>query len=361
VMLEFTVRDTGIGIPPDRLNRLFQAFSQVDSSTTRKYGGTGLGLAISRQLCELMGGSIRAESTGAGGSTFVFTIRTTPAPDQVAAAPFTPVVLRTGWVLCVEDHPVTQERLRALFAQLGVDCQVVKDAREAVIAADRADRPPALLVVDAGEYESRPPFDALAGIAGPRLVLFPFGQNAPLPPSLDWPYASTSKPIRTGAFVDAIQSIFQSPLQDLGGSTPPLERQIAEEYPLEVLLAEDNRVNQKVALRFLERLGYRAEAVANGLEAVTAVENRRYDLVLMDVQMPEMDGYEATRQIRARLTPERQPKIFALTANALQVDRDLAVEAGMDDHISKPVKMHEISAAIRRHFSPAAIGDRERP
>jgi len=361
VMLEFTVRDTGIGIPPDRFHRLFQAFSQVDSSTTRKYGGTGLGLAISRQLCELMGGSIRAESTGAGGATFVFTIRTTPAPEHYEAAPFPPVALRAGWVLCVEDNPVTQARLRAIFSLLGVDCQVVKDARQAILAADRADRPPALLVVDAGEYESRPPFDALAGIAGPRLVLFPFGQNAPLPPSLDWPYASTSKPIRTGAFIQAIENLFQSPVQDSGGSTPPLERQIADEYPLEVLLAEDNRVNQKVALRFLERLGYRAEAVANGLEAVTAVENRRYDLVLMDVQMPEMDGYEATRQIRARLAPERQPKIFALTANALQVDRDLAVAAGMDDHISKPVKMHEISAAIRRHFTPAAVGERERP
>ena len=178
---------------------------------------------------------------------------------------------------------------------------------------------------------------------------------------MDWPYASTSKPIRTGAFLQAIHRIFQSPLQDLGGSTPPLERQIAEEYPLEVLLAEDNRVNQKVALRFLERLGYRAEAVANGLEAVTAVENRRYDLILMDIQMPEMDGYEATRQIRVRLAPERQPKIFALTANALPVDRDLAVAAGMDDHLSKPVKMHEISAAIRRHFTPATVVERERP
>lgn len=131
---------------------------------------------------------------------------------------------------------------------------------------------------------------------------------------------------------------------------------LAEEFPLDVLLAEDNPVNQKVARRFLERMGYRADAVGNGLEAVTALENRRYDLVLMDLQMPEMDGLEASRQIRRRLPPGRQPKIIALTANAMQGDREICLAAGMDDYISKPVKMQEIAAAIRRQFSkrPAA-------
>ena len=148
----------------------------------------------------------------------------------------------------------------------------------------------------------------------------------------------------------ALTLLFQRSSHDERAAAFAGERPIGAEIPLEVLLAEDNVVNQKVALRFLERLGYRADAVANGLEALTTLENRRYDLVLMDVQMPEMDGYEATRQIRARLPAERQPKIIALTANALQGDRDLAMAAGMDDHISKPVKMHEIAEAIRKHF-----------
>jgi CheY-like chemotaxis protein len=142
-----------------------------------------------------------------------------------------------------------------------------------------------------------------------------------------------------------------------GGSKLP-EAPIGEEIPLEVLLAEDNAVNQKVALRFLERLGYRADAVANGLEAVTTLQHRKYDLVLMDLQMPEMDGFEATREIRRRLPITRQPKIFALTANAMQEDRDLCFSAGMDDYISKPVKMHEIAETIRRHFGkPAALSE----
>jgi CheY-like chemotaxis protein len=133
------------------------------------------------------------------------------------------------------------------------------------------------------------------------------------------------------------------------------DRPIAEEIPLKVLLAEDNAVNQKVALRFLERMGYNADAVGNGLEVVNAFQNRDYDLVLMDLQMPEMDGLEASRRIRRTLPADRQPKIIALTANAMQGDREICLDAGMDDYISKPVKMHEIVAAIRRQFSKKKV------
>jgi PAS domain S-box-containing protein len=350
--LEFTVRDTGIGIPPNRIGRLFRAFSQVDSSTTRKYGGTGLGLAISQRLCALMGGAICVESQPGQGTAFTFTIRTETAPG-VSDSGFstTPRALRDGLVLCVEDNPTTQARLRGIFSTWEVECVIVPTPSAALAALSTLSRPPSLLVVDAGEFGGPSPLALLTSIRCPRFLLHPFGQTSPGPWSDGLPFASTTKPLRTSSVVLGIIGLFQS--VDLGSdSRPPMvERPVAEEIPLEVLLAEDNTVNQKVALRFLERLGYRADAVANGLEAVTTLERRRYDLVLMDLQMPEMDGFEATRQIRARLAANRQPKIIALTANAMHGDRELCLSAGMDDYITKPMKMHEIAAAIRRHFA----------
>ncbi|WP_414659991.1 response regulator [Horticoccus sp. 23ND18S-11] len=355
--LEFRVRDTGIGIPPERMARLFKAFSQVDSSTTRKYGGTGLGLAISQRLCQLMGGDIRVESDQTRGTEIIFTLATEIAPSRSdSGLSSTPDALRGGWVLCVEDHPVTQARLRALFATWSVECVVVADAPAAVaLAAGRA-KAPALLVFDAGDSPDEPaPLDTLTAIRCPRLALYPFGRTAPIPPSDGQPFASTSKPLRTISFILSVSGLFQSAAQGSLAASLTSDRPMGVEIPLEVLIAEDNAVNQKVALRLLERLGYRADAVANGLEAVTTLENRRYDLVLMDLQMPEMDGFEATRQIRQRLPATRQPKIVALTANAMQGDRDLCFAAGMDDYISKPVKIHEIADAIRRQFvKPAA-------
>ncbi|MGH7959918.1 MAG: ATP-binding protein, partial [Opitutaceae bacterium] len=302
-VLEFTVRDTGIGIPPDRIDRLFRAFSQVDSSTTRKYGGTGLGLAITQRLCELMGGVVRVESGTGRGTAFAFSIEITVAPTHSSSGlSTTPEPLRGGWVLCVEDHPVTQARLKALIENWGIECVVVPDPATAVDVANRRPRPPALLVVDAGEsLDAPPPLETLTPIKCPRMLLVPFGRLTP-PVSPDGqPCASTTKPIRTISFIVGVVGLFQSVARGVNGRSTAPERPIGETIPLEVLLAEDNAVNQKVALRFLERLGYRADAVANGLEAVTALQNRRYNLVLMDLQMPEMDGFEATRQIRLRL------------------------------------------------------------
>jgi PAS domain S-box-containing protein len=350
--LEFTVSDTGIGIPQERLDRLFKAFSQVDSSTTRKYGGTGLGLAICQRLTQLMGGDIRVESTPGQGSSFIFTIETAATSmASESGLPTVPTPLRDHVVLCIDDNPVTQSRLRTIFDKLGVKAVVVPDISRALAAASALPAPPALIVADGGDVEGAVPLEALASFQCPRLILFPFGQTAPVGPPDGPPLTSVSKPIRNSAFLHALSTLFQPTIAGFMATAKSSDRPIAEEIPLEVLLAEDNPVNQKVALRFLERLGYRADAVANGLEAITAIENRRYDLVLMDLQMPELDGFEATRQIRTRVAADRQPKIVALTANAMQGDRELCVAAGMDDYISKPVKMHEIAAAIRRHFS----------
>jgi CheY-like chemotaxis protein len=263
--------------------------------------------------------------------------------------------VREGGVICIETHPVTRTRLRALFEKWGAPCAVVGTAAAARAAAEKLGHPPALIVLNGGETEAATPLSELADIPGARLVMFPFGQISPTAPRDVAAFASVSKPLRTTALTHAIATLFNPVAAAAAAAAKVAERPIAEEFPLVVLLAEDNAVNQKVAVRFLDRLGYRADAVANGLEVLKALENRRYDLVLMDLQMPEMDGLEASRQIRARFPADHQPKIIALTANAMQGDRETCIAAGMDDYVTKPVKMQEIAAAIRRQFGPAAI------
>jgi PAS domain S-box-containing protein len=353
--LEITVQDTGIGIPPDRIDRLFKAFSQVDSSTTRKYGGTGLGLAICQRLCQLMYGDIRVESTLGKGSTFTIAFMTDAAQRPAETTPaFANVDLNGALALCIEDNPITRARLRTLFDSLGATCVFANEPEAAVEMASTLPNPPALVILDLPEFESQRALELTAEIKCPRLVLFRLGQTPPVAPPDGLPYATVSKPIKTVSFLQAL-AMLGNRRAGVVEQARQEDRPVAEEIPLTVLLAEDNAVNQKVALRFLERMGYNADAVGNGLEAVNAFQHRNYDLVLMDLQMPEMDGLEASRRIRRTLPPDRQPKIIALTANAMQGDREICLDAGMDDYISKPVKMHEIVAAIRRQFSKTKI------
>ena len=355
--LEIAVQDTGIGISPDRIDRLFKAFSQVDSSTTRKYGGTGLGLAICQRLCQLMSGDIRVESALGKGSTFTITFMTDSAqrPTEATAPPFAGTDLRGSLALCIEDNPITRARLKTLFESLGATCVFANEAESAVEMSSTLMNAPALVVLDLPEFESERALKTAAAIKCPRLVLFRLGQVPPQAPPDGLPYAAVSKPIKTVSFFQALASLGNKGAGETQQQVREVDRPVAEEIPLSVLLAEDNAVNQKVALRFLERMGYNADAVANGLEAVQAVQSRSYDLVLMDLQMPEMDGLEASRRIRRTVPAERQPKIIALTANAMQGDREICLDAGMDDYISKPVKMHEIVAAIRRQFSKSKV------
>ena len=352
--LEFTVRDTGIGIPPDRVERLFKAFSQVDSTTTRKYGGTGLGLVICQRLCVLMGGDIRVESTVGHGAAFIFSILTEADTQLIAAAP-PPLArsLRTGPALCVEENPATQRRLCNLLESVGAFCVFAADAAAAAALAGTLGQPPGLVVFDGNEAAAAPLLKALPATV-PCLFMLPFGSVLPAGPTDGRRFTFVFKPLKTGALLHAFATLGGPPTAPVlsGGTKAPFDRQLAQEFPLDLLIAEDNTVNQKVAVRFLERLGYGADAVSNGLEAIAAVKARNYDVVFMDLQMPEMDGLEASRQIRHRLPASRQPKIVALTANAMQGDRELCLAAGMDDYISKPVTMHEIEAVIRRLFTP---------
>ena len=353
ILIEFRVQDTGIGIPPDRLHRLFKVFSQVDSSTTRKFGGTGLGLAICERLCTLMGGSIRVESTQGVGSCFIFTIQTEPGnPADLELLPNPPAPIAKAPVIALIPNPVGQRRLHSLLSTWGVNVLLASTEEEALQLAGTASMPPPLLMVD---YTYSHPLECLprlTQIHAPRLICLPFGFSPPEVPADGFSYYFITKPLRAHTLYQTIINIFALPVSRSTGSdaVAPREPVLGELIPLDILLVEDNPVNQKVAQRFLERLGYRARAAHNGLEALSALDGQHFHLVIMDLQMPEMDGLEASRQIRMRLPPERQPKIIALTANALKGDRELCMAAGMDDYVAKPIRMHEIADAIRRQF-----------
>ena len=352
LLIDFIITDTGIGIPADRQHLLFKPFSQVDSSTTRKYGGTGLGLAICDRLCQLMGGTIDVSSQTDIGSRFRFSILTLPVEPEPAPLP---VILKGAVALAADDLPVNRSMLEHSLKQWGLVPRVVAD--EANVLATLAAGKVAFAIIDCD----------LAGTSGleliakirlnyPHLPLVLFTNAAEGPrrsESADPLIARLPKPIKPSFLHDTLRHLLAG-----GGANSPTSAaapelasaKLAKAIPLNVLLVEDNPVNQKVAQRFLDRLGYRADAAANGLEGVRALEQRDYDLVFMDVQMPEMDGLAATREIRKRLPKARQPRIIALTANAMQGDRERCLEAGMDDYITKPVKLEDIEHIIRVHF-----------
>ncbi len=354
--LEFAVRDTGIGIPPDRIERLFKPFSQVDSSTTRKYGGTGLGLAICQRLATLMGGGIRVESEVGRGSTFIASFRTALAPAPVPSVDAgLGSAFRGETVLCIEDQPITQRRLQRFLREQGAKPVAAASVDEALKAVFRPERPAAIVLDLAMIDEAKGPYlrDHLVALQVPLVLLMPPGQTSAIFLGDQTLIESLTKPLKTQALTAALRRLGQAlPRRELPAS--PIATAAAATLPdrpvIEILVVEDNPVNQKVALRYLEKLGFRAATAENGVIALSILENRSFHLVLMDLQMPEMDGFETSRQIRKRFPASRQPKIIALTANALKGDRELCLEAGMDDYLTKPVKIGDIAAAIEKHF-----------
>ncbi|MGY3170275.1 PAS domain S-box-containing protein [Thermostichus sp. MS-CIW-19] len=334
------VRDTGIGIPPEKLDRLFKPFSQVDSSISRQFGGTGLGLAISQRLCQLMGGAIGVESQPGQGSTFRFRIPL-KRPDQELLPTAAPDPCLAGkQVLLVEDNASQRQLLSRLLSAWGMEvtcCALAAEAQAAVRT-----RPFDLALLDA----TLPDRDGLTlaadlQTAQPRLLpIVLTGHNFistadPLPTLAKPVKASQLRKLLLGLVGEkAPSSLSSSP------AAPPSiwDATLASRYPLQILVAEDNPVNQKVIRLMLERLGYRPDIVGNGLEAVQALRLRPYDLVLMDMQMPELDGLAATRRIRAELPPERQPRIVVLTANVFSEGRAAAEAAGVDGYLTKPLE-----------------------
>ena len=366
--LLFAVRDTGVGIPPDRMDRLFQSFSQVDASTTRRYGGTGLGLAISKRLSEMMGGTMWAESPpsvppargrevkGGTGGTFHFTISAEAAP-----AP-TPVYLQTTQpdltdkrVLIVDDNATNRRTLTLQCQAWGMLPRDTGSSTEALGWIRQGD-PFDVAILDM----QMPEMDGLMLAAEIRrerdaqalpLVMLTSGQREADTEGIELA-AFLTKPIKASQLYNVLVGLFAEEARPIErrdvAAKPQFDAQMGQRLPLRILLAEDNAINQQVALSFLERLGYRADVAANGLEVLQSLRRQPYDVVLMDVHMPEMDGLEATRRIRQEFAAEAQPRIVAMTADAMKEDREACLAAGMEDYISKPVQVGELVTALSK-------------
>jgi len=385
ITLLFAVKDTGIGIPPDRMDRLFQSFSQVDASTTRQYGGTGLGLAISKRLSELMGGQMWVESNGAvagnppedyeiksttetPGSTFLFTIAACPSPSPVPATLQECVPELSGKrLLVVDDNPTNRKILTLQARSWGMEVEAAANGEEALSQIEKNTFDLAILDMQMPEMDGVDLADRIRSQFGDRAPMLVMLTSLGASPS-EFKHRHTSfaaflnKPIKQSQLYNILMGALSGKpvfAESLSSEASRFDSTMARRFPLRILLAEDHPVNQKVALQTLSRLGYRAEVANDGREAVEAVRRQPYDVVLMDVQMPQMDGLEASRQIRRVLPDDRQPHIIALTANAMQGDREQCLAAGMQDYISKPIRVDELVRALRNCTEERPIDEEE--
>ncbi|MDQ4081457.1 MAG: PAS domain S-box protein [Actinomycetota bacterium] len=350
--LHFAVRDTGIGVPPDRMHRLFESFSQVDESTTRRYGGTGLGLAISKRLAEMMGGTMWAESAPGQGSTFHFTVVMEAAPSLVPSFDeHAQPQLRGKRVLIVDDNETNRLILLRYAQSWGMVAHATASPVEALEWVRRGD-PFDIAVLDM----QMPEMDGATlaaeiqrhrdGRALPLVMLTSLGRRVE-DARADFA-AHLAKPIKASHLYDVLIGVFASQPPPARPSRAGAEMEPGAEIPLRILLAEDNDVNQKLALALLRKFGYRADVVGNGREALEALRREPYDVVLMDVEMPELDGLEATRRIREEWRDDDRPRVIAMTANAMQGDREMCLAAGMDDYLAKPIRPEELRDALAR-------------
>ncbi|HBE16987.1 MAG TPA: histidine kinase [Cyanobacteria bacterium UBA11149] len=368
--IQFAVKDTGIGIPQNRMDSLFQPFSQVDASTTRQYGGTGLGLAISKRLTNLMGGRMWVESQIGIGSTFYFTATVTSASQSsLIDKPVSRRTLTDKRLLIVDGNPTNRQVLTAQGQSLGMVVKAAETAEEALIWLEEGQKFE-VMVMDAQIFLMEAKILASQICAHPNcqnlplIMLTAMGQKNPRDDNLEVKVAGyLTKPIKQSQFYNILSDIFLNPVLAVDKShlySSQFDAQFAQQIPLKILLAEDNVVNQKVAINILQRLGYRADVVANGLEVLEALHRQSYNVVLMDVQMPEMDGLTATRQICKEWSISSRPRIIAMTANAMAGDREICLAAGMDDYISKPIRVEAIKVALSKcqpQPTPSLEGD----
>ncbi len=360
--LLFEVCDTGIGIRPEAQAHIFEPFTQADGSTTRQYGGTGLGLTITRHLVTSMGGSVTVESTLGQGSTFRFTIQVTPAVSPLSATAASPGALLGKRILVVENHPINRLALQRLLTAWDVKHSSVATAGQALSAlcTTAAVGTPYDLVLlnaylpDMDGLQLAQAIQTIPALAQVRLVLLtPIGQRGEGESArAAGIHGYLSKPIRHTQLYECLVTVLG--LQETE-RRPLITRHTLQEVRAQqrktLLLAEDNLVNQRVALGFLKKLGYRADVVADGQEAVNALTHQTYDLVLMDCQMPQLDGFAATAQIRQLEGARRHTVIVAMTANAMHGDRERCLAAGMDDYLTKPITLEVLREKLA-HWLP---------
>ncbi|MEB3337945.1 MAG: response regulator [Leptolyngbyaceae bacterium] len=371
--LQFAVRDTGIGIAPDQMDRLFKPFSQVDASITRQYGGTGLGLVICLRLSELMGGRMWVESHIGQGSTFYFTVLL-PVPVNQPNTSFynllsPPIDVSGKRVLIVDDHPINRKLLRLQTQSLGMIPHCVNSGADALqwlnqgFSVDVAILDWMMPIMNGGILATK--IHQLPNYCHLPLILLTAYHlsNQDIEPIAGHFTTYLKRPIRQGKLYEAILQALD-PESRTDATTQlrsPAKRPLAETLPLRILIAEDNVTNQKIALLLLQQLGYRADVVANGLEVLEALKNRSYDVILMDVQMPELDGLSTTQQLCQQWTSEQRPRIIAVTANAMQEDRQQCLDAGMDDFISKPISVEALSQVLSQCSGMRAVPPLQMP
>jgi signal transduction histidine kinase/CheY-like chemotaxis protein/HPt (histidine-containing phosphotransfer) domain-containing protein len=358
--LRMTVRDTGIGIPSDRIDRLFQSFTQADASTTRRYGGTGLGLAISQRLVTLMGGEIALKSEPGKGSEFTFTVRA-PVAEAIRAVRINQARpdLEGMRLLIVDDNATNRQILARqceIWSMIPTTAEGPAQALALLAQGQRFDA--AILDMHMPDMDGIGLARAIRDLADakpmPLILLSSLGHagdhDAEALKAIGFADV-LAKPIKPSALLNALLTIaLGEPTRVLPHrrmDKPRFDESLAAQMPARILLADDHPTNQKLGRAILKRLGYRADVAANGLEVLEAMERQPYDLILMDIEMPEMDGVEATRRIIAAYPEDRRPKIIAVTANAMEGDRERFIAAGMSDYVSKPIKVDMLVRAMQ--------------
>jgi PAS domain S-box-containing protein len=357
--LHFAVKDTGIGIPAERMDRLFKSFSQVDGSTTRKYGGTGLGLIISKKLSEIMGGKMWVESKLGKGTTFHFTIKAKSKKVKPKIFLKGSAIQLNGKKLLIVDDNETNRRILSMQTKswgmealaTGIPTQALKWIKNnkkfdiAILDMQMPEMDGLTLAQEIRKYKDSEQL--------PIIMLTSLGKSEDVAKINELKFSNyLTKPIKQSQLYNILSEIFfgASVIRSNKKDKFSLDKNMAKRHPLKILLAEDNLVNQKVASRILMKLGFRADIVSNGLEVIDALKRQKYDVVLMDVMMPEMDGLEATEAI-IKKWPDKRPRIIAMTAGAMKGDKETCFEAGMDDYVTKPININQLTEALEKTSS----------